>query len=464
MTAAEVPASPARAMRVRKRVDALPVATIAAPGLGSGPASFRVQGGGDPTRGQGRVVHPLRRETMAAGVPRDRLPHLGFGIERWAGSTAEGPHMLVEAYHGAYRPPAGAAPSSGASTRSRTCPSGIGSCAGRWERSRLSRAQADLLQRRARVGSRRRCATGWGPGCCLPCPSPTRPATPDGRFRSDRDAVRNGAGLRRPARHLLGNAASPFSAERLQERLRSPGCAIAKDTVHRLPVRLRGCFPVRTVWVEADSGRRRSVRARKAHPVAPAPIRAFAPTSATPSRRPCWWRCHDGGPTSGTAPRRRATRWTSCNGPPAWRGRPLSPAAPTVCARRCDPESMPSRPRRTAGATRIQPRPTGTDLPGAVTWYHGYVDTLSGEPATPALRTGLALAAIIIGVLLAVAGAVGVVERRQDARLAGRYPTVRYLLMGARRPMPVRLQLQLLIAICTAILVLLLARSWLAAG
>lgn len=91
----------------------------------------------------------------------------------------------------------------------------------------------------------------------------------------ERHSVTNIAGLRWLVRHLLGNAASLFSVEKFHAALRSQGLAIAKDTVHQLLAYLEDCFLVRTVWLEADSERRRMVHPRKAYPVDPALIAVF---------------------------------------------------------------------------------------------------------------------------------------------------------------------------------------------
>lgn len=91
----------------------------------------------------------------------------------------------------------------------------------------------------------------------------------------DRHGVRNVTGLRWLARHLLANAASSFSVERFHARLKSQGIAIARDTVHEYLGYLEDCFLVRTVWIEADSERRRMVNPRNAYPVDPGLIPVF---------------------------------------------------------------------------------------------------------------------------------------------------------------------------------------------
>ena len=91
----------------------------------------------------------------------------------------------------------------------------------------------------------------------------------------ERHDVRNVAGLRWLVRHLLGNAGSPFSVEKLHGALRSQGIAIARDTVHQLLSHLEDCFLVRIVWMESSSERQRMVNPRKAYPVDPGLIPVF---------------------------------------------------------------------------------------------------------------------------------------------------------------------------------------------
>jgi predicted AAA+ superfamily ATPase len=83
----------------------------------------------------------------------------------------------------------------------------------------------------------------------------------------DRHRVTNVVGLRWLVRHLLSNAAGSFSVEKFYAALRSQGISISKDTVHQLLAHLEDCFLIRTVWVEADSERRRMVNPRKCYPI-----------------------------------------------------------------------------------------------------------------------------------------------------------------------------------------------------
>jgi len=91
----------------------------------------------------------------------------------------------------------------------------------------------------------------------------------------ERHQVSNVAGLRWLVRHLLGNAAGLFSAERFYGALKSQGLSISKDTVHQLVGHLTDCFLVRTVWLEAKSERHRMVNPRRAYPVDPGLIPVY---------------------------------------------------------------------------------------------------------------------------------------------------------------------------------------------
>lgn len=91
----------------------------------------------------------------------------------------------------------------------------------------------------------------------------------------ERHAVSNVIGLRWLVRHLLGNAAGMFSAQKFYAALKSQGLAISKDTVHQLLGHLEDCFLIRTIWVDTASERRRMVNLRKAYPVDPGLIPVF---------------------------------------------------------------------------------------------------------------------------------------------------------------------------------------------
>ena len=91
----------------------------------------------------------------------------------------------------------------------------------------------------------------------------------------DRHRVSNVVGLRWLVRHLLSNAAGSFSVEKFYAALKSQGISISKDTVHQLLGHLEDCFLIRTVWVEAESERRRMVNPRKCYPIDPGLIPVF---------------------------------------------------------------------------------------------------------------------------------------------------------------------------------------------
>lgn len=91
----------------------------------------------------------------------------------------------------------------------------------------------------------------------------------------ERHGVGNVPGLRWLVRHLLGNAAAPFSVEKFYAALKSQGVAIAKDTVHQMLGHLEDCFLVRLVWMESSSERQRMVNPRKAYPVDTGLIQVF---------------------------------------------------------------------------------------------------------------------------------------------------------------------------------------------
>jgi len=91
----------------------------------------------------------------------------------------------------------------------------------------------------------------------------------------ERHQVSNVLGLRWLVRHLLGNAAGTFSVEKFHAALKSQGVAIARDTLHQLLAHVEDCFLVRTVWLETASERQRMVNPRKIYPVDPGFIPIF---------------------------------------------------------------------------------------------------------------------------------------------------------------------------------------------
>ena len=69
----------------------------------------------------------------------------------------------------------------------------------------------------------------------------------------------------------------------------------------------------------------------------------------------------------------------------------------------------------------------------------------------------LRLLVVVVALIALVGIAVGVVERREDAHLAGRKPAWRHVVMGHRRPARLRIQLLILAVIVGVILVIVIA-------
>lgn len=279
--------------------------------------------------GKTTYLHQLRRERLAGGVGRERLPYINFEDERLAGLQMQDLNLLVEEYY--RQMPA---------VRGRDvvtwCFDEIQVVAG-WERFTrrlldtekvemfVSGSSAALLSREVATSMRGR---GWevvvypfsfeeylshhhhevpsDPGRLLAADRSRLEGAllnylvtggfPEAQLLAiaerqrlladyvdvamlrdvvERHGVSNVTGLRWLVRHLLGNPAGKFSVERFHAALKSQGIAISRDTVHQLLAYLEDCFLVRTVWVEADSERRRMVNPRKAYPVDPGLIPVF---------------------------------------------------------------------------------------------------------------------------------------------------------------------------------------------
>lgn len=273
--------------------------------------------------GKTTFLHQLRRERLEQGVDRERLPYVNFEDERLTGLSTEHLHLVIDEYYRRF-------PALRGSETVTWCFDEIQVVPG-WERfiRRLldtekvevfvSGSSAALLSREIATALRGR---GWEvvihpfsfleflrhrghniPASLdfLPAPDRSRlehalleylsvggfPEAQDvdreTRLRLLRDyvdvailrdvverhGVSNIAGLRWLVRHLLGNPASRFSAEKLYAALKSLGIAIAKDTVHQLLGYLEDCFLVRPLWVEAASERKRMSNPRKAYPADP---------------------------------------------------------------------------------------------------------------------------------------------------------------------------------------------------
>lgn len=279
--------------------------------------------------GKTMFLHQIRRERLADGMDRQRMPYINFEDERLAGLTVEHLHPLVEEYYRRF-------PALRGSETVIWCFDEIQTIPG-WERFVrrlldsekvelfLTGSSAALLSREIATALRGRAweviMHPFSFGEALRHAGKTLPAQPDfldGPARSalersfldylveggfpeaqgtdtatryqllrdyvdvailrdvvERHAVSNVAGLRWLVRHLLGNAAGLFSVEKFYGALKSQGLAISKDTVHQLMGYLQDCFLVRTVWMEAASERQRMVNPRKAYPVDPGLIPVF---------------------------------------------------------------------------------------------------------------------------------------------------------------------------------------------
>jgi predicted AAA+ superfamily ATPase len=85
----------------------------------------------------------------------------------------------------------------------------------------------------------------------------------------ERHSVTNPVALRWMQRHLLANAAAPFSIQKLYNDLRSQGIPVGKDTLHAYLGYLEDTFLIRTIALHCGSERQRMVNPRKAYPVDP---------------------------------------------------------------------------------------------------------------------------------------------------------------------------------------------------
>jgi len=279
--------------------------------------------------GKTTFLHQLRRERLEEGIERECLPYVNFEDERLAGLAAENLHLLLEEYYRRF-------PSFRGRETVTWCFDEIQVVPG-WERFVrrvldsetveifISGSSAALLSREIATAMRGR---AWEV-VIHPFsfeeflrhhrePLPEEPGFLAARERSalekafldyldiggfpeaqgleaatrqrllldyvdvamlrdvvERHQVTNVAGLRWLVRHLLGNAAGLFSIEKFHKALRSQGLSISRDTVHQLLAHLEDSFLVRTVWMEADSERRRMVNPRKAYPVDPGLIPIF---------------------------------------------------------------------------------------------------------------------------------------------------------------------------------------------
>ena len=279
--------------------------------------------------GKTMFLHQIRRERLADGMDRERMPYINFEDERLTGITAEHLHPLVEGYYRRFPSLRGSETVIWCLDEIQTVPD--------WERFVrrlldsekvelfLTGSSAALLSREIATALRGRAwevimhPFSFGEVMLHAGKSlPLQPEFLDGPARSalersfldylvaggfpeaqgldtatryqllrdyvdvamlrdvvERHSVSNVAGLRWLVRHLLSNAAGLFSVEKFYGALKSQGLAISKDTVHQLMGYLQDCFLVRTVWMEAASERQRMVNPRKAYPVDPGLIPVF---------------------------------------------------------------------------------------------------------------------------------------------------------------------------------------------
>lgn len=279
--------------------------------------------------GKTTFLHQIRRERLAHGVPRHRLPYINFEDEQLVGLGAEHLAFLLEEYYRRFPETRGRETVTWCLDEIQTVPG--------WERfvrrvldeekveAFVSGSSAALLSREVATAMRGRAwevvIHPFGFEEYLrhhALPVPKRPSFLSARERSalerafleyltvggfpevqglaaatrvrmladyvdvamlrdvvERHDVTNVAGLRWLVRHLLGNAGGMFSVEKFHAALRSQGLSIARDTVHQLLAHLGDCFLVRTVWLESRSERRRMVNPRKAYPVDPGLMRIY---------------------------------------------------------------------------------------------------------------------------------------------------------------------------------------------
>lgn len=287
--------------------------------------------------GKTTLLHQIRRERLQSGVPRERLVFVSLEDEQLVGMTADQLRLLPEEYYRRF-------PALRQLETVTWCLDEIQTVTG-WERFVrrlldsekvevfLSGSSAALLSREVATAMRGR---GWEVvlhpfsfeevlrhrGMAVPAPPglitaaersvleaafveylgnggfPEAQGLDDATRRRllldyvdvamlrdvmERHGVANIAALRWLVRHLLGNAAGRFSAERFYRDLKSQGLKVGKDTVHDLIAHLADSFLIRVVWMEAPSERQRMVNPRKVYPVDPGLIPVFDRTGRSNS-------------------------------------------------------------------------------------------------------------------------------------------------------------------------------------
>ncbi|MBL8723001.1 MAG: ATP-binding protein [Planctomycetes bacterium] len=269
--------------------------------------------------GKTMFLHQLRRERAAAGVPREHLPYLNFEDEQLVGIRAQDLGSLVDAYYRRF-------PDLRRKQTITWCFDEIQLVDG-WERFVrrlldeervevfLSGSSAAMLSREIATAMRGR---AWEvvvhpfslrealAAAARQAPKPPLDAVsrsqlehaflqwlsvggfPEAQGLSievrerllrdyvdvammrdvvERHAVSNVLVLRRLVRHLLGNPGGLFSVEKFHSAAKSQGIAVGREAIHHMLAHLEDCFLVRTLWVDADSERRRMVNPRKVYPI-----------------------------------------------------------------------------------------------------------------------------------------------------------------------------------------------------
>ena len=93
----------------------------------------------------------------------------------------------------------------------------------------------------------------------------------------ERYGISNPVALRWLQRHLLGNAAAPFSIQKFHNALKSEGLPVSKDSLHAFLAYFEDAFLIRTTSIFTASERQRMVNPRKAYPIDPGLISVYEP-------------------------------------------------------------------------------------------------------------------------------------------------------------------------------------------
>ena len=93
----------------------------------------------------------------------------------------------------------------------------------------------------------------------------------------ERHGISNPVALRWLQRHLLGNAAAPFSIQKFHNALKSEGLPVSKDSLHAFLAFFEDAFLIRTTSIFTASERQRMVNPRKAYPIDPGLISVYEP-------------------------------------------------------------------------------------------------------------------------------------------------------------------------------------------